>query len=100
MEFEILTQDGTESNLEYFESLFFNLHGRDIEFVKVDSLGADKIKIISLDSFNNLNDKRKISRICLFILFRTTAFLEIFIPTLIPINNWLTKVEGSSFLGK
>ncbi len=66
MEFEILTQDGTESNLEYFESLFFNLHGRDIEFVKVDSLGADKIKIISLDSFNNLNDKRKISRFFIF----------------------------------
>ncbi|EQC47451.1 hypothetical protein [Bacteriovorax sp. Seq25_V] len=66
MEVEILTQDGTESNIAYFESLFFNLHGRDVEFVKVDSFSADKIKLISLESFNELSDKRKISRFFIF----------------------------------
>ncbi|EQC44418.1 hypothetical protein [Bacteriovorax sp. DB6_IX] len=58
MEIEILEQDASKQNIEYLEQLFFNLHGKDVEFKKVDSFSADTYKIISFNQYISGDNKR------------------------------------------
>lgn len=72
MEIEILMQDALEANINYFEKLFFNPGGSDVEIKEVESFSADCYKIIDYATYDKLADKRKLSKF--FISFNGVDF--------------------------